>query len=262
MKDILFSILFFLAWTIACSAQSIVLIAGGTPVAGGGFTPYTAGLTGSEYGLRSGSINTLSDGKQFTASVWIDLTGGDGTAMGIYRSANDSILLQRRADNKLQAYGKTPGAVVILDIQSSVTKTAANGWFHWLVVVDTSSSANTKMYFDGVEDTGMTEVTLTDNTINISTTDNYVGSKSGGGSKLIGSLCEFWFDDALNDDPTDFISGGKPKDLGATGNLPTGVKPDGWYLSLNGSGSSWFTDSSGNGNNFTVTGTPTSPAAP
>lgn len=139
------------------------------------------------------------------------------------------------------------------DLTSSITFTTGT-WYHVLWTVKTSSSSDTKLVVNGVEDTSLVETTLT-GTIDLTVTGkrNTIGGSPSGtpASLLDGTVAEVWANDSWLDPTTNlskFYNAGNPVSLGTNGETPTGASPF-FYFSSNGQGTSWAT------NTGTVTGT-------
>lgn len=235
------------------------------PLPPGGFTPFTAGFNGTSQYLTADENNPAllgaSSGNDVTISVWLNPTGGDGNLQHVIWGSNDRTTIQKDTTNRFRVIWKSPGGSDRIDYTSTTTKTATDGWFHLLVVLG-DTTGETKMYFDGTLDTPLTE-TVTSGELNKGTGEFFrVGGASSGLNKWVGSMTELYIQEALVDDVTKFESGGVPISLGPTGNLPDGSSAL-LYLSLEGEGDTWGEDSSGNANDFTVSGSPLgTPTAP
>lgn len=224
------------------------------------FTANTAVFDGvNDFAQKSLSISGLADGQAFTLAFWVK-ADVDGTLYRIFTVSEGGtptkLRVFRTVGNTIEIVGSNGAGTTVLEASTSSTITSAAGWVHVYIAIDLSSTSNRHIYFDGVEDASVTWTTY--NTAGIIEFDPPVpritaGADGGGAGKLAGALSELWFNDIYFNDVTKFISGGAPISLGATGNLPTGTAPA-LYLSQNGSGDSWATDSSGNGNTLTVTG--------
>jgi hypothetical protein len=227
---------------------------------GGGFTANTAVFDGtSDYMEKITPMTGVTDAKTVTVSFWIKFDSGDGQQRYIYTmgsGSSDKFRVIRTTGNKIGLTGIAPAGTTVLTATSGTSVTVASGWTHVYIAIDLANSANRHIYFNGSEDGSVTWTTYTDSLMDLDpgTDAFYVGSDLGTGNKLSAALAELWFNDSYFNDTTKFISGGDPISLGANGQTPTGSAPA-LYLSLNGSGNSWATDSSGNGNNFTVGGT-------
>lgn len=229
-------------------------VAGG----GGGYTPEAAGFDGTGDYLSLGSTLTgVSDSASFTISFWVDFTGGDGANQQIWWSAGNGFEVLRNASNQIQVRGETGGGTDNLDVSSTATQVASEGWCHWLIVANGST---VKFYKNGSVETP-TPTLYSGTSIDFTSSNQHIAAGNSAADEVEGSLADLWFDDAANDVIGDYYSSG-PVDLGADGSTPTGSAPV-LYLSRAGSGNTWATDSSGNGNTYTVNGGPlTSPAGP
>lgn len=226
-----------------------------------GFTANTAVFDGSNDYMRQTTAWTgLADSKVFTLSSWVKFEGGDGvqqTIAVIHSGTSSRLLFDKTAANKLHCEGRDSGGSIQLAFTCDTSLTVASGWTHVYVCIDLANQPNSKVYFNGVLDS-TTWTTHNDATLDLvpsSFPRETIGGNSGSTpiTLLNGALAEFWFDNVYLDDVGKFASGGSPISLGANGETPTGSAPAVYY-SLVGSGDSWAGDSSGNGNNATVTG--------
>lgn len=231
-----------------------------------GFTPFTIGTDGSDYMTLSLAPTGIADGPDFTVSMWVDFTdgAGDGVNQDLVWFQSSNFVIRRTTTNTFYIRGETAGGTMILEAATSVAKVAADGWFHFFMTVDLSAAGGTNrhIYFDGVEDSSVTWGTFTNGSIDLATSLNRIGAGSSGTQSMRASMCEFYMSGRYLNDPTKFRSGSnKPISLGSNGQTPDGTSP-GYYFSLSGGGSSWVNDSSGNGNNFTLTGSFSTPSPP
>lgn len=138
---------------------------------------------------------------------------------------------------------------------SSVT--SASGWVHFWCTWDNDSNGY-YIYLNGSNDTNATTWFIFD-VAYASASNWYVGCASdGSSSKLNGALAELWFDPtsymSAVGDVDKFRAGGKPKDLGATGSVPTGSTPIAYLHLDDGEAAANFATNRGSGGNFSVTG--------
>jgi len=228
----------------------------------GGFTAQTAVFSSGNYARRTTASTGIADGKAFTLSVWAKSTGSDGVEQTIFDICNSSapsvpkLRLRKLADNTINIEARTASGTLLLYATNTTAITSGSGWVHIYICIDAlTATTNHRLYINGVNE--YTNSTLSNvNDIDLDPT-NYRMTVGAGGSATVpwvGELAELWFDDSFHSDHTDFRAGSVPADIGATGSTPTGTAPA-LYLSRNGSGNSWATDSSGNGNTLTVTGT-------
>jgi hypothetical protein len=243
----------------------------GTPAAGGGgggFTPETADFDGASFGFRSAAFTGLPDSGLFTLSVWLRPDDGDGSKryiLGVYGSDGSDLrfLLYRNTGNKIEIEGYDSAGSQLLGAVSNTSLNVASGWTHVLITFDLSDNAKRHIYFDGTEDASVTWSPYSSGNIDFAATSPFctVGVDAIGFFPFNGAMSEFWADNVYLNDPTKFISGGAPISLGSTGQTPNGSSPAVYY-SRSGSGNSWATDSSGNSNTLTVSGTLTSTTPP
>ncbi len=262
--SIVYLVLCLWCWAPLAQLRAIPLsvFLGGSPPSAS-FTAYAAGFDGNDVIKRTTAPSNLADGAVFTVSMFLDPTGGDATLQNIYWCGSSRLEIRKTTGNAYQIVALNSSGTTILDATTSVTKTAANGWFHLYICIDLTNSSNRKIYFDGIADASVTWTVYTNGTIDMLT--GSASYKIGGGNsdlnKMHASIAEFWFNDSYLDSPSSFATGATPKSLGADGSLP-GVAPV-WYLSLDGSGNLWMGDSSANNNDFdTIVGALGSPTAP
>ena len=224
----------------------------------------TAVFDGTNDYMRQSAVPTgIADGKAFTLSFWVKFAA-NGTQLGICAFSTSTTVrfqVRRETSNKIGFYAYTSAGGVVLSLISASTFTAADGWSHVFLAINVNGAdVNLRhLYKNGVEETATaTWTTFSDATIDfdVSPTPRYtIGGNASdpAGIKLNGSLCEFWFDDSYFNDVTKFYYAGKPLALGVNGQ-PSGGPVPVYYFSTNGDGDSWAVDSSGNGNDMTVTG--------
>lgn len=201
----------------------------------------------------------IADSKTFTLSMWIKPTLGGSDRM-ILGTANDRISAFWRTDGKIQIFAAMSSGTTTLNVSTTNPALTDGVWQHLLISMNTASSAACLIQIDGVSQT-MTYTLVDNNLIDLDGAGAWrIGAKGNASSdeRANGAFAEFWFDDSYIATAGSFAgifgSAGKPINIGATGNNPTGSAPA-IYLSLVGDGNSWASDSSGNSNNFTVTGT-------
>lgn len=223
------------------------------------FTVNTAVFSSGNYARRTTALTGVTDGRAFTLSVWVKFTGGDGVDQRIFEISDSSSLklaLSRTSANLIQIQGASPGGTTRLLATNTTAVTSSSGWVHVCVAIDAlSSTANHKLYINGANEyTAGTSDNGSDIDMAPSTPRLTVGYSGNNGNPMTGEIAELWFNDAYLNNLAGFYSGGSPVNLGSDGSTPLGSAPA-LYLSRNGSGNSWATDSSGNGNTLTVTGT-------
>lgn len=232
------------------------------------YTAKAATFDGTNDYLQTNATSTgIASADTVTFSVWLDFQGGDSANQDIFYIAASRSLVRRRSDNKLEVLFVSLGGTTQINAISSVTKVAADGWFHFYFTATSSNSSLRKMYFDGVEDTSVNWVTYQDtSTMQLAWTGGTPAARIGAGvsalNKLNAHVAELYHSNRYLDDVTKFrnASTGKPVSLGSDGSLPDGTKP-GIYFSAAGDGDAWNSDSA-NGNAFSLTGALGSPTPP
>lgn len=222
-------------------------------------TAYVAafgGSAGMSITPAGSSLVNFSDAKTVTVSLWMSFSGGNATQQAIYKmcvsSGSSRFLITKETDNKLQFFARDTSGATCLTVKSSTTLTASSGWNHVYFCADLSDATTNKckIYINGVADTPAITAFINTN-IQFACGSSGVYSFAETDQQLLrmsGTNAEFWVSNTYLDSPSSFICNGHPADLGATGSTP-GVTPC-MYLSKTGSGSSWKTDASGNGNSF------------
>jgi hypothetical protein len=222
----------------------------GVAITSGSYVANTAVFDGADWMRMSAVPTGLADSKVFTCSFWVKFNGGNGSDLVILNGASSGstrFMIYRTSGNKLGFVGRDSGGSLILFGNSNTNTTSASGWVHYYICIDLANSALSKIYRNGADDTPASWTVFTDAAIDFAmAAPTYtIGAQSDDTTPLNASVSEFWFNDGYLDAPTQFASGGHPIAP------PAGAA---MYYSQNGSGNSWATDSSGNGNTMTVTG--------
>jgi len=188
-----------------------------------------------------------------TFSFWLKRSNlGDGTNyQTIFQIAGYTFCKLHESTNTF-TFGDTA-----FDLETTQVFRDVSAWYHFVLAVDTTQATNTnrvKIYVNGSQVTALTATYPTQNTNlnwNTGSVAHQIGRHVSAGLHLNGYLSEFNFIDGQQLTPssfgeTDFDTGiWKPKAY--TGSYGT----NGFYLQFKNS-ASLGTDSSGNGNTFTV----------
>lgn len=211
----------------------------------------------------------IADGTTLTAAVWIKpsvvnaekyifsmVTGGTANRLNWTTTSAGKI--------RLRVYDTS--AALVVDLTGSQTLSTGT-WYQIHFAVDTTSSSNTKLWVNGVEDTSLTETVLgtangaATNTMDLAFSgDRFTIGGDGAvpsttGSRFNGVMAELWINDSYVNDNTKFYSAGHPVDLGTNGATPIGGQPC-FYFSRAGSGDAWRENQgSANTATWTLTGT-------
>ena len=199
------------------------------------------------------------DDKVLEIAFWLKLNGGDGTAVSIYRitAANNDLKLSltKLQDNTLRLYGASPTntTVLLMDTTTANPITTSLGWCHVYVYANMANTAQRGIFINGAP-VAINVFNYVNAVIDYVGTDYkyIIGGPGASSSHLNGSLADFYFNDSVSTTISNFYNSGSPVNLGANGEIPSGISPV-FYLSRTGNGSSWATNS-GTGGNFTITG--------
>ena len=194
----------------------------------------TGGATFSSDSLSIGAnLTGLSDGKTGTLSVFVKFNGGDGSTQAIV-CTNSTVSASRfsiykNLSNQIVLRGRNAASTIILNAFTSGTLLADGEWHHILASWDLASGV-AKLYIDNVSDVDAGS-TITNDNIDYTTGDLFIGSDSTGTDVLNADLCDLWFDDqyidiAVTANRRKFVTpDGRPRWLGTTGTNPTGSQP-------------------------------------
>ncbi len=192
------------------------------------FTPPAAAFT------DVGGMIGATDSKLFTISCWLkkpeeqaanQILSGVTTVAGGTRRVEVTWFEDKFVMNMRNAAGTT-----ILNLHSEVVE-ADGQWHHFLASIDLADTAKRHVYIDDIAAIGSV-VTYTNDTIDFTVADWAIGATPSGGNRLDGSIAELWFapgvylDLSVEANRREFLSpNGRPVNLGATGNGPTGSAP-------------------------------------
>lgn len=186
-------------------------------------------------------------------SVWIKAPPKAPTASYLVYTGSIRFRIDFDASDQVRIVGLNTAASVRLSMTSSIA-VLDSSWHHILAAWDTATSANCKVYVDGVDRT--TLATRVAGNIDYTFGSFYVGAITAGLSQLQGDVAEFWFDSNQWIDITNssnrakFANNGRPVSLASDGSKPTGTAP---IIYFKGPASNWGTNA-GTGGNFTANG--------
>ena len=199
----------------------------------------TAGVSavtfdGSTYLLRTGDFDGVVNSATGMASFWVRFNGNDGVR-SVFVGNNNRANIEKDAQNKMMAQFQSTGSSTYFALSTS-TYTAGPTWYHMLMSWDMNFSSNNKilhLYVNDVDDFASASDfnAAFDINYNVSSTHG-IGARLNGANIIDGDLAEFWWADGQFLDFSDvnnrrkFIdASGKPVDLGANGETPTGQSP-------------------------------------
>jgi hypothetical protein len=216
----------------------------------------------TDYLSKSSDLTGAADGKTFTFSAWVYITG-TGTDYRVYHS-NDTgsgwprfavyINCSSTSSTTVTFVGAPSDGSIQLNVGSPVGAFGQNGWNHILASFDMASQANSKMYINDVSVTP-TFNTFNNTDISFANNEHYVGAESSSAGKVQGRLSNVYLDYTYRNLATESnrrlfrTADGQP----ATGQAS--LSPI-LYMPLDGTTANTGVNS-GTGGNFTVNGSPT-----
>jgi len=198
--------------------------------------------------------------KTFTFSVWLKMALDDvATDIGIFSYYNDSNNFGKIGiqgdNNQFAMYSRTSGTFNT-NVQISAMARDISAWSHLVVAVDTTQSTDSnriKFYVNGTQQTSFVSSTYPSQNTDLefnTTHSNYVSNWNGSSQHFDGYMTEVVFIDGQQLDATSF--GSTNSDGVWIPSIYTGTfGTNGFNLQFE-DASSLGTDSSANGNNFTV----------
>lgn len=233
-----------------------------------GFTCDSADFDGtSDILLRGGGMTGAVDGSQGILSLWFRLDGGDGTTRIILTNlgaVNQTVYLGLNTSNELRFRLTNDGADNFTAV-SVTTFSVGSTWNHIIISWDTNFSAGNKlvkMVINGVTESPVITDASAAFSVDYTVTDWAIGGNTTPVISWDGCLAELYFNSATYLDVTQASNlalwrtvGGKPENLGLTGNTPTGTAPLGYFHLNDGESAANFATNRGTGGNMSITGT-------
>ena len=196
-----------------------------------------------------------------TLSCWIKKSNVSDS-MNIFSAFSDAsfrteVLLQSAGDFRLLNVSTS------VNLQTSALFRDVSGWYHFVLAIDTTQATDTnrvKIYVNGTQITSFSSATYPAQNSNFMFNNSlplHIGRTGAYGNEYFdGLMANYYWIDGQQLTPTSFgetdATTGIWKPKAYTGSYGT----NGFFLKFENS-ASLGTDSSGNGNNFTVNGTPT-----
>jgi hypothetical protein len=212
---------------------------------------------------RAGVFNGVADSTQVSGSIWFKRVG-TGTLYCVGPEGDGSGApnqMEWMASDHFRVSWRRAGGGVACDFVTKTPITDTMSWHHIAFSVDTNDVTKTRLYVDGAANLeGGYDVSGYD----MDHTGSQWGlfSDNNGAYKYDGEVAELWLslDHYLDFGESAVMAkfrnaDGKPADLGASGEVPTGAPPA-IYLSLReGDPASFFATNRGTGGDFTLHGT-------
>lgn len=261
MRTLTKAIVLTLGCLMALTILADVVVVVGRGIAAGAYTPNTVDFAGGNTVMTNKNPSWPVSGNTFAVSFWMKPDAAEaGTTDGILVKSDDGIRIFLTSGDKLRidCEDATSTTLVISESTSSITRDG-NTWTHIFYRLDRTVDNQAEMYVNGTLDTtgGSTFLSTGEDADPIDfdgPTTAFAALDEAASLPYAGCFADFWFNVDItyaNLTVGDFISGGDPVDLGATGTNPDGVQP---LIFLKGSGSG-FNVNSGTLGNFTHVGT-------
>jgi hypothetical protein len=215
--------------------------------------------------LRRTSFGTPTLATKFTISFWFKRTGlGSKYLMGCYdgssTNANDFVFTS--GDALAMYFGGNAGSGYLLQPNRVFRDT--NAWYHLVYEVDTTQATDSnrvKIYINGEQETSFSTTQYPPQnatTFIFNSVNNNIGQNWNATSNAFdGSITHFHFIDGTAYDASAFGETDATTGIWKPKTAPSvSYGTNGFFLKFENSGA-FGTDSSGNGNNFTVNGTMT-----
>lgn len=177
------------------------LVSSKAAAAGGGYSANATTFAGDNqcWMERDAGLTGAADSKSLTLSFWVDLAGGNGTALRVVYGDGGRVRVTREgAGNTLRVTLTDSAGTALVDIETTGTLVAADGWHHVMLSVDKSIETRRHMYLNNVSDLTVhtflsDDVDLNTASIDLTLSDWAIGDLvGGGGGNLNGCLSEFY----------------------------------------------------------------------
>jgi hypothetical protein len=205
---------------------------------------------------------TTSNRKTFTWSLWFKRTGvgsGNESLVGVGTSGDEGGA--HLLSDVLEVYNYNSGYSIQLVTTQLFRDTSA--WYHLVMAFDTTqatASNRVKIYVNGSQVTSFSTANYgsqnLDTNVNYSSYDMLVGRILNSSSYFNGLYASVYFVDGQQLTPSSFGETDATTGIWKPKSYSGSYGTNGFFLKFE-NGASLGTDSSGNGNNFTVNGTPT-----
>ena len=209
---------------------------------------------------------TATSRKIFTISVWVKRANlsAQQQIFETWLDNNNRFDVQFTASDKLLVQHTLSGSTSI-NIETSRLFRDTSAWYHIVVKVDTTqatASDRVEIYINGSQETSLSPETYPSQNLDLalgtSSYTNFLGKySSSGGNYFDGEMTHYHFSDGTAYDASTFGETDATTGIWKPKTAPSVTYgTNGFFLKFENSGA-FGTDSSGNGNNFTVNGTMT-----
>ena len=210
----------------------------------------------------SKTLGTSTNTYKGTVSVWLKRSGlsSDQVIYGNYTSGTQRGKLVIAGDGKLMYY-QNDGGTNTIKLETNRLFRDVGAWYHIVLSVDTTqgtASDRVKLYVNGTQETSFATATYPSQNLifylNANSVLNYIGQEGNSSDYWDGSMTHFHFIDGTAYAPTSFGEVDSTSGIWkAKSSASVTYGTNGFFLKMENSGA-MGTDSSGNGNNFTVSG--------
>ena len=207
----------------------------------------------SDYLSRTPASTT--NRKTFTISAWVKRSQVSANFHSIYSNNNNGFGIQFRDDDTIAF---AIGTVTDAYVYTNRVFRDVSAWYHFVFVVDTTQATDSnrmKMYVNGVQETSFSTTVYpalnVDTNINTASIQNQIGTNVPYTSYFSGYFSEFYLIDGQALTPSSFGETDSTTGIWIPKAYTGTYGTNGFYLKFANS-ASLGTDSSGNGNTFTV----------
>jgi len=211
----------------------------------------------------SKTFGSAGNQKTMTISFWVKRSSLSGTNEIISQGSGSACHLNFDSSGRIELNlrNSVDGASNVFLITSQLFRDVS-AWYHIVLALDTTQATNTnraKLYVNGTQVTSFSTTTYPSQNGNLYFNEASVmqiGRAVGGSNYFDGSLASFYFIDGQQLTPSSFGETDATTGIWKPKSYSGSYGTNGFFLKFENS-ASLGTDSSGNGNNFTVNGTPT-----
>lgn len=215
----------------------------------------------SDYLTRGGGLTGAADSKLLSFSVWLELEAVNGAGRII--TGNTTLATNSQTTRLIMSTGADTVEIVIFNaagvqICGFRSDVLPPGRHHICGSVDLSDTLKRHMYVDDASSLfAGTPSVYTNDVGDFTLADWAIGAQAGGGSKFNGQIYDLWYapgvyiDFSVTANRRKFRdAAGRPVDLGANGQIPTGTAP---LVYMGRDFATWATNK-GTGGGFTTNG--------
>lgn len=213
----------------------------------------------NDFGARGADLTGNADSKVGTISFWFWLDSNAADENIRATTAGDMRVEFLTATASIQVRAENAAGTVILAVRADPAGgISAGAWHHVALSWDLATAGSGRGWLDDAD--VYAEPTFTNDTIDYTKSDHWVGSGAAGANPFAGRLGEYYETREYIDLDTEsnrrkFISAsGTPVDLGSNGSTPTGNQPIIYLSRRPGDTADAFLNNRGSGGGFTVTG--------